>query len=182
MNTIPRLAPEIPFPAYAFIPGKLPHPTRSPQGHSYGHEPEPAAALSPDSWNQNQHYLFGIDLFNHGYYWEAHEAWEDAWHASGHHTHPGRFLKALIQFTAVGVKALEGRINGVHTLCSCARRGFISLSLEIMPLNGVYMGLSLAELIRLTHTIDENSKTLPDAAKAILGFELQLHEKHFLEQ
>ncbi|MER9007639.1 DUF309 domain-containing protein [Mesorhizobium sp. M0862] len=24
-------------------------------------------------------FRWGIDLFNHGYYWEAHEAWEPLW-------------------------------------------------------------------------------------------------------
>ncbi|TGQ49534.1 DUF309 domain-containing protein, partial [Mesorhizobium sp. M1C.F.Ca.ET.210.01.1.1] len=27
-------------------------------------------------------FRWGIDLFNHGYYWEAHEAWEPLWHAA----------------------------------------------------------------------------------------------------
>jgi hypothetical protein len=39
-------------------------------------EPIPIAAeasLSSDA------FLWGLDLFNHGYYWEAHEAWEGLW-------------------------------------------------------------------------------------------------------
>ncbi|MET2831203.1 DUF309 domain-containing protein [Mesorhizobium shangrilense] len=27
-------------------------------------------------------FRWGSDLFNHGYYWEAHEAWEPLWHAA----------------------------------------------------------------------------------------------------
>ena len=30
-------------------------------------------------WREHPGYLHGIDLFNHGCYWEAHEAWEDLW-------------------------------------------------------------------------------------------------------
>lgn len=173
MKTAPRYAPEYPFPAYAFIPGKLPHPHRSPEGHSYGKEEPAADRIDPARWSENRLYLHGIDLFNHGYYWEAHEAWEGIWHTTGHDTHPGRFLKALIQFTAIGVKALEGKLPGVRSLCRLSRRGFVSLSLEMMPEEGRYLGLGLGELVRLTHQIDEQSKTAPGASRAILNYALK---------
>src|SRR5271165_4357968 len=64
------------FPPYAYLPGKKPHPVRDPTGHSYHVEPIPVAAeASLDS----DAFLWGLDLFNHGYYWEAHEAWEGLW-------------------------------------------------------------------------------------------------------
>jgi uncharacterized protein len=31
------------------------------------------ASLSSDAFG------WGLDVFNHGYYWEAHEAWEGLW-------------------------------------------------------------------------------------------------------
>ncbi|MBI1387962.1 MAG: DUF309 domain-containing protein [bacterium] len=176
MKTPERLVPHRPFPAYAFIPGKTPHPVRDPRGHSYGHVPDPAEPLSVKNWRENELYLYGIDLFNHGYYWEAHEAWEDVWNATGHEKHPARFCKALIQFTAVGVKALEGRILGVRTLSKCAKRGFVSLSLELLPPDGRYLGLSLAALIRHTNQIYLASQSQPSAAKAMLGFVLELKQ------
>lgn len=35
----PRLLPKRPFPAYAYLPGRQPHPVRDPAGHSYQVEP-----------------------------------------------------------------------------------------------------------------------------------------------
>jgi Domain of unknown function (DUF309) len=69
----PRWLPQKSLPPYAYLPGKNPHPVRDPAGHSYHVKPIPVAAevsLSSDA------FLWGLDLFNHGYYWEAHEAWE----------------------------------------------------------------------------------------------------------
>ena len=68
----PRWLPQKSLPPYAYLPGKNPHPVRDPTGHSYHVEPIPVAAkasLSSDA------FLWGLELFNHGYYWEAHEAW-----------------------------------------------------------------------------------------------------------
>jgi len=65
-----RLVPERVLPAYRYLPGLLPHPIRSREGHMYGQqEPEP----------NNAHLLWSIDLFNEAYYWEAHEAFELLW-------------------------------------------------------------------------------------------------------
>ncbi len=60
------------LPSYAYLPGKNPHPVRDPAGHSYKVEPPVPAEASLDS----DIFLWGLDLFNHGYYWEAHEAWK----------------------------------------------------------------------------------------------------------
>ena len=69
----PRWLPEKSFPPYAYLPGRQPHPVRDPAGHSYHVEPMPVAAEAPLG---SDVFLWGLDLFNHGYYWEAHEAWE----------------------------------------------------------------------------------------------------------
>jgi predicted metal-dependent hydrolase len=52
-------------------------------------------------------YLLGIDLFNRGYYWEAHEVWESLWHAAGRHGAIAAFLKGLIQLAVAGVKVRQ---------------------------------------------------------------------------
>src|SRR5207245_6627760 len=65
-----RLVPDYPFPPYAFVPGRFPHPISDPRGHSYGIKPLPCEPPDPDRWNECRPCLVGIDLFNHGYYWE----------------------------------------------------------------------------------------------------------------
>ncbi len=97
-----------PFPPYAYVPGKTPHPTRDPKGHSRGHPPEPLESFDPASWRECEPYLYGVDLFNHGYWWEAHEALEGVWVAAGRHTHTGLFLQGLIQISVAHLKRHQG--------------------------------------------------------------------------
>jgi hypothetical protein len=92
------------FPAYAYLPGRGPHPVRDPGGHSYRAQPVRAVA-SLDS----EEFAWGQDLFNHGYYWEAHEAWEGLWQVSDRGSPLRAFLKALILLSASGVKIREGK-------------------------------------------------------------------------
>jgi uncharacterized protein len=73
----------------------------------------PSVSLShEEGWRNCEPCLWGIDLFNNGYYWEAHESWEAAWHATGRCGPMADFCKSLIKFAAAGVKAREGRANG----------------------------------------------------------------------
>jgi uncharacterized protein len=109
-----RLAPALPFPSYSYVTGQFPHPTRDKLGHSFGHPPRSILPLDPEAWQVSQEYLFALDLFNHGYYWEAHEAWEELWHACGRTGVMADFLKGLIKFAAAGVKVREGRSEGVR--------------------------------------------------------------------
>ena len=57
---------------------------------------------------------WAVDLFNNGYYWEAHEAWEGLWHAYGRSGAKADFVKGLIKLSAAGVKAREGNAAGVN--------------------------------------------------------------------
>lgn len=57
---------------------------------------------------------WGVDLFNFGFYWEAHEAWEGVWNAFGRTGSRAGFVKGLIKLAAAGVKALEGNARGVE--------------------------------------------------------------------
>jgi hypothetical protein len=101
------------LPPYSYVPGQHPHPISDPAGHSHGHPPETAAPLDDAQWRTNEVWLWAIDLFNHGFYWEAHEAWEGLWHAAGRRGPTADFLKGLIKLAAAGVKAHEGRPEGV---------------------------------------------------------------------
>src|SRR3989338_7998386 len=72
MNGCPRYT-QIKFPPYRFIPGENPHPTENPCGHSYGKKGLDIGLFVPADWRKNEQYLFGIDLYNYGYWWESHE-------------------------------------------------------------------------------------------------------------
>jgi predicted metal-dependent hydrolase len=62
-------------------------------------------------------WLYALDLFNEGFYWEAHEAWESFWNALGRTTPEAQFVQGLIHLAAAGVKIREGKPQGVsrHT-------------------------------------------------------------------
>jgi hypothetical protein len=47
-------------------------------------------------------------LFNHGYWWEAHEALEAVWMSAGRRTESGQFIQGLIQIAAAHLKRFQG--------------------------------------------------------------------------
>lgn len=100
-----RLLPQRSFPGYAYLPGRQPHPVRDPAGHSYHVGPMPVAEVLVNS----HAFDWGQDLFNHGYYWEAHEAWEGLWQAAERGITLRMLLKGLILVSAAGVKIREGK-------------------------------------------------------------------------
>ena len=57
----------------------------------------------------------GVELFDAGYYWEAHEAWEALWHAAGRRGATADVLRGLIKLAAAGIKVRERREGGVRT-------------------------------------------------------------------
>jgi predicted metal-dependent hydrolase len=97
------------FPAYRYIPGLSPHPRRDRDGHSWG-RPEPRVApMDPEACRRSRLYLRGVDLFNHAYFWESHEAFEALWRASGGGgAEPlpptAELLQALVQTAASEIK------------------------------------------------------------------------------
>ena len=100
----PRWLPQKRLPSYAYLPGMNPHPVRDPAGHSFHVEPIPVAAeasLSSDA------FVWGLDLFDHGYYWEAHEAWEGLWQVADRDGTLRTLFKGLILLSAAGVKIRE---------------------------------------------------------------------------
>jgi len=128
------------FPAYAFLPGRDPHPTRDPRGHSHGVEEGPADYLEPERWRENEDYLFGVDLYNHGYLWEAHEAWEGLWHRAKHDTAQALFLQGLIQCAAACLKVPMNQPRGLQRL---AALGTEKLEQVVALYGPEYMGLDV---------------------------------------
>ena len=137
-----RYCPQKPFPPYRHIPGVTPHPIRDPLGHSYGieedHNVEP---LPPEMWRQNEDYLYGIDLYNFAYWWEAHEAWEGLWHpAEGTYR---LFLQGLIQVSAAFIKYHTRMLRPLRTLSTAGRAKLRQVAIECDDASGHYMGLDL---------------------------------------
>ncbi len=139
-----RYCPERDFPPYAFLPGRHPHPTRDPHGHSHGLEEGAADYLPPERWRENADYLWGVDLYNHGYLWEAHEAWEGLWHAAKHDELQASLLQGLIQCAAACLKIPMKQPRGLERLCAL---GTEKLERVARGAGGPYMGLDLEAFV-----------------------------------
>lgn len=114
------------LPPYTHIPGVTPHPIRDPAGHSYEApkslaeiliSPPVREALTSENLPLQPEFLWAVQLFNAGYYWEAHEAWESLWHRAGRSGVLADYLKGLIKLAAAGVKLRRAqRVGGGATL------------------------------------------------------------------
>ena len=142
MTDLPRYLPAQPWPPYAYHPGRDPHPTRDPAGHMHGVPEDETPAESPHSWRESTRFLRGVDLFNHGYAWEAHEAWESLWHRPAERAQ-AELLQALIQLAAASVQQSVDRPDGRARLC---HRALDHLRKVREEGHRVYMGLELETL------------------------------------
>lgn len=159
-----------PLPAYAYVPGgRWPHPNRA---RRVGDQ-TPPPPIAPGAWADSPAYARGVELFNAGYYWEAHEAWEGLWMAHGRRGPTAAVLQGLIKLAAAALKVREGRPAGVRSL---ARRAADHFAEAIAEAGGHQLGLDLqrcrkfAEAVAADPLVDPNP---PGAAVSrVFSFEL----------
>ena len=113
-----------PLPPYTYIPGHWPHPYNDPAGHSVNADTPSPTNLDLTDWNDCENYLRGIELFNHGFYWEAHEAWEDVWRLNKRSGTPAQFLQGLIKVAAAGIKIRQGHAKAARSLLTQSAKHF----------------------------------------------------------
>ena len=168
----PRLLPEKSFPPYAYLPGRQPHPVRDLAGHSYHSEPMTVAVEAPLG---SEAFRWGIDLFNHGYYWEAHEAWEPLWQAANPSAPCRSLFKGLILLAAAGVKIREGKQAAVARHAGRAAALFRQLMKAQDGRFETALGMSptlLAEYAEAAKTASAVLQTMPAQAEPVFGFML----------
>lgn len=114
----------------------------------------------------NEKFLKGIDLFNRGLYFEAHEIWEEAWNES--EGVEKRCLQALIQIAVALLKWQSGIPGGALKMYRAARE-----KLEALP--DACLGIDLrkveSDFIALLERLAANEKE-PFPEK--LGFRLRM--------
>lgn len=167
VNILERYVPEMALPAYAFVPGRHSHPVTDPRGHSFGRAVAPILALDPGQPFRSPEYLYAIDLFNSGYYWEAHEEWEGLWVSAGRGGVTGDFLKGLIKLAAAGVKSREGQRAGVTRHAKRAGELFRLVASSRPDRRAFYAGLELNVLIRMAMDLETNP--IVDDSSSIVG-------------
>ncbi|MCR4337131.1 MAG: DUF309 domain-containing protein [Candidatus Omnitrophica bacterium] len=127
------------FPPYRFISGENPHPTESPQGHSYQKKEHGVEPLILTQWAKNQDYLFAIDLYNYAFWWESHEAWEGLWRQTSSSDLSHQFLQGLIKISAAFLKWHQHHQNGLEHLYV----GGIEHLKHVCQQKEIYMGIDL---------------------------------------
>ncbi len=81
----------------------------------------------------------GVDLFNAGRFWQAHEAWEDVWRRKAGDCE--YFFKGLIQAAAAFHQFEQGRYRGMMTHFSRACG-------KLKPFVPEYLGIDTAGFVR----------------------------------
>ncbi len=134
-----RYAPQRPFPAYRYVPGSgLPHPVNDPAGSLFHAGGAPAVEpWTPHIWPYIPDWLYGVDLFNHWYFWEAHEAWEGLWQVVDKTRPPAVFVQSLIQLSAALLKVHLGSVGGATGLWSGAQQRLTAVAAEHKELMGL---------------------------------------------
>ncbi len=133
-QNIPRYAPQIPLPESPYLPGRTTRPDHESDKHSI-------VEGEVDHWRTQL--LFGVDLFNHQFYWEAHETWEELWLPLDKGDPVRETLQGLIQAAASLLKLRLSSPSPARTLWD---RGRARLS----EFSGVAsLGLQLESLIQL---------------------------------
>jgi hypothetical protein len=142
----PRLLMSERLPAYAHLPGVTPHPLNDPRGHSHGQTNDPPP-VDPGCWRESRAYLLGLDLFNAGYFWEAHEVWEGLWKAAGRRGETADFLKGLIQLAVAGLKQRQGLPDRVKARAQRAAQLWRGVRQER------FLGFTVAALVEVAEAV-----------------------------
>ena len=107
----------IDFPKYRYVPGLNPHPIRDPNGHLYNGSPCFPQGVS---WDCDEQFLYGADLFDARFVWEAHENWEHCWRrAFGRER---QCIQGLIQIAASVLKHHLDDVSPRDRLFSSAKQ------------------------------------------------------------
>ena len=110
-----------PLPASRHVPGRGPRPEGGPGDDAFRH---------------------GVDLFNNGYWWEAHEAWEAVWMGLAPNSAQRHGIQAMIQVANCFLKIAMGQGRAARLIRADIERLFAAALLHAPDL--VIDGLALA--------------------------------------
>ena len=145
----------ISFPDRKYIPGQGIHPKKHPNGSHIPDLPAEMKLFDADTWRISQRYLYGIDLFNFGYWWEAHEVLEELWIQTGRSTLTAKFIQGIIQISAALLKNSQIVQQRSSQL---AGKGLSKLRLQ----SGIFLGLNVEEFAeKVEKYFAKESSSLP---------------------
>ena len=157
-----RYQPQRAFPERAYVPGQSSRPVAEADSPALELE---AVYLPHPRWREHAEYLWGVDLYNAGFFWEAHEVWEALWRANAHDADQHLYLQGLIQTAAACLK-------GVMLDADSARRIGARALERLDRLHAVqsepYMGLDLARFRADLHAFFDMDPTASDQRPSIV--------------
>jgi hypothetical protein len=103
-----------PLPLAGFVPGVSKRTDRPALA------PDRPTTVALDALAAHDDFRHGVDLFNHGFPWEAHEAWEPLWFAAPRERPERALLQGLIHAAAAAVKARAGANDAARGLVASA--------------------------------------------------------------
>lgn len=145
------------LPPYTYVPGLTPHPQSDPRGHS-------PAGLDRAAGDPVER---GTILFDRGYYWEAHEAWEAAWKLAGRRGPCADFVKGLIKLAACGVKCLEKNRAGAARHARRAAQLFHELAVSGWQPPPATQRFSIEHLLNLAQRFQQSPPLVDDQQRQL---------------
>jgi len=135
-----RLVPDISLPSHAHVPGSGSAPDLGPLERAKDLTP---AVTRAAEWQENVPYLYGHDLLQAGYHWEAHEVWEAVWLATPANSPERLLLQALIQNANARLKSGMQRENAAARLHTQVEELRIDLVARLGGQIDTYMGVGI---------------------------------------
>ena len=175
-RSVPRYWPHKPLPPYRYLPGLDPHPLRDPAGHSY----HPDARLTrhrpwrSDDWQRLPAWLWGVDLFNAFYFWEAHESWEGLWSPLPRESSPALLLQGFIQIAAALLKIRLQSLEGAMALSRSGLEKIARVSAATPLMLGLGLGRVLDDFANYFRPLAERTLPSLDASVPLLVLSGQL--------
>ena len=129
-----------PLPVYRHLPFQNAHPFLDKGGHSYGEKLSPPDSFTLENWQHCGDYLYCIDLFNYGFWWEAHERLKQLCFAAGRDSEMGQFIQGLIQVAAALLKHFMQEEQGAATLAELGLK-------NLQQTTGTTLGIEITALV-----------------------------------
>lgn len=107
----------VPMPPHAHIPGRN---CRHDEGRWDDVRATAQPGMSAEALAASPAFTAGMDFFENGFFWEAHEVWEAVWMACPPNSAEHRFVQALIQLANAELKLAMEKPKAAMRLCGIA--------------------------------------------------------------
>jgi 4a-hydroxytetrahydrobiopterin dehydratase len=121
-------------PREKYIPGENKKPSEHMQFFHSLYEGDP---LNESNYLKHDGFLYGIDLFNHGYFWETHEVFELLWNQVGKKNKIANVLQSVIFFAAALLKCNSKQLKSANKHFESAKRVWPKDKEEVFGINTI---------------------------------------------